>query len=291
MSAALPTAEVETSLVPGNVKVIKNANRRSDSLYFIDPASIHVIPGYNVRYEGDDYHAYVRSMADSMKAEGFHADSPLVVYVAKIDGEDRVTLIRGHSRMKALALANDEGAGITEIPVIFKPKTISPQELEFDLIDSNNGRNLTTYETAIVVKRLMNLGITEEELLAKKRFSPPQLQLLITLASAPPRLAELVASGQASAKVAVELIRKHGPVAAQRMALEMVERAKNAGHKQLTVRNLPQAAFKKALKKAAPRLHEATSAVTSDPGYSGLAKETRALLESVLGELKRPEAA
>jgi ParB family transcriptional regulator, chromosome partitioning protein len=291
MSAALPTAEVETNLVPGNVKVIKNANRRSDSLYFIDSASIHVIPGYNVRFESDDYNAHVRSMADSMKAEGFHADSPLVVYVAKIDGEDRVTLIRGHSRMKALALANDEGAGITEIPVIFKPKTISPQELEFDLIDSNNGRNLTTYETAIVVKRLMNLGITEDELLAQKRFSPPQLQLLITLASAPPRLAELVASGQASAKVAVELIRKHGPVAAQRMALEMVERARNAGHKQLTVRNLPQAAFKKALKKAAPRLHEATSAVTSDPGYSGLAKETRALLEAVLGELKQPEAA
>ncbi|MFA4113732.1 ParB N-terminal domain-containing protein [Xanthomonas perforans] len=290
MSTALPTSEVETSLVPGNVKVIKTANRRSDSLYFIDPATIHVIPGYNVRYEGDDYHSYVRSMADSMKAEGFHADSPVVVYVAKIDGEDRVTLIRGHSRMKALQLANNEGAGITEVPVIFKPKTISPQELEFDLIDSNNGRNLTTYETAIVVKRLMNLGITEEELLAKKRFSPPQLQLLITLASAPPRLAELVASGQASAKVAVELIRKHGPVAAQRMALEMVERAKNAGHKQLTVRNLPQAAFKKALKKAAPRLHEATSAVTSDPGYDGLSKETRALLEAVLGELKRPEA-
>ncbi|APO93233.1 ParB/RepB/Spo0J family partition protein [Xanthomonas vesicatoria] len=289
MSTALPTAEVETNLVPGNVKVIKNANRRSDSLYFIDPASIHVIPGYNVRFESDDYNAHVRSMADSMKAEGFHADSPLVVYVAKIDGEDRVTLIRGHSRLKALALANVEGAGITEIPVIFKPKTISPQELEFDLIDSNNGRNLTTYETAIVVKRLMNLGITEDELLAQKRFSPPQLQLLITLASAPPRLAELVASGQASAKVAVELIRKHGPVAAQRMALEMVERARNAGHKQLTVRNLPQAAFKKALKKAAPRLHEATSAVTSDPGYSSLSNETRALLEAVLGDLNRPE--
>ena len=239
MSAALPIADVETSLIPGNVKVIKNATRLWDSLYFIPPPPTPTIPAYNVRYEGDDYHAYVRSMADSMKAEGFHADSPMVVYVAKIDGEDRVTLICGHSRMKALKLANEEGAGITEVPVIFKPKAISPQELEFDLIDSNNGRNLTTYETAIVVKRLMNLGITEDELLSQKRFSPPQLQLLITLASAPLRLAGLVASGQASAKVAVELIRKHGPVAAQRMALEMVERAKNAGHKQLTVRRLP----------------------------------------------------
>ena len=289
--AALPSAEVETNLIPGNIKAVKNENRRSDALYFIDPAMIHIIPGYNIRFESEDYNAHVRSMADSMKSGGFHADSPLVVYVSKVDGEDRVCLIRGHSRMKALALANAEGAGITEVPVIFKPKSISPQELVYDLFDSNNGRNLTTYEQAIGVHRLFNLGITEEELLAQKRFSPPQLALLITLASAPPRLAELVASGQASAKVAVDLIRSHGPVEAQRRAIEMVERAKNAGYKQLTVRNLPQAAFKKALKKAAPKLHAATAAVTSDPGYAALAPQTRELLESVLGELKKSEAA
>jgi ParB family chromosome partitioning protein len=290
--AALPSAEADTNLIPGNVKVVKNANRRSDSLYFIDPTTIHIIPGYNIRFEdAEDYIAHVRGMADSMKNEGFHADSPLVVYVAKVDGEDRVCLIRGHSRMKAVALANEEGAGITEVPVIFKPKSISPQDLVYDLFDSNNGRNLTTYEQAIGVKRLLNLGITEEDLLSQKRFSPPQLSLLITLSSAPPVLARLVASGQASAKVAVDLIRKHGPVAAQRMALDLVERAKNAGHKQLTVRNLPQAAFKKALKKVAPRLHAATETVISDPGYSNLAPATRELLESILGELKQPQAA
>lgn len=288
----LPVEDFGISLIPGNVKVVKNANRRSDAMYFIDPASIHIKADYNVRIEWTESHkAHIRALADSMKRDGFHADSPLAVYVAKHGEENRVYLIRGHCRLQALKLANEEGAGITEVPVIFKPKCISTDELDDDLIDSNNGRNLSTAEQALWVKKKLNNHFTSAQILATKRFSAPQLTLLTILGTAPKRLFDMVASGEASAKVVVDLLNKHGGPEAQRRAIEMVERAKNAGYKQLTVRNLPQAAFKKALKKAAPKLHAATAAVTSDPGYAALAPQTRELLESVLGELKQSEAA
>ena len=289
-AAALPADDTSADLIAGNVKVIKNANRRSDSLYFINPDDIRIIDGYNVRVATDGYNEHVRSIASSMLAEGFHQDSPLSVYVAKVNGEDVVALIRGHTRLKALQLANAEGASIKEVPVIFKPKSISPQELALDLITSNNGRSLTPYESAVVIKRLLNLGMEPGEIAAKAGISLPHVDTLTLLASAPPRLALLVANEEVSASLAVDLIRKHGPVDAQRRAIDAVERAKQAGHKQATVRNLPESDFKRTLTKAAPKLFEATTAIAADPGYAGLSAQTRALIDELLSGLKKPEA-
>ncbi|QRD62668.1 hypothetical protein [Xanthomonas citri] len=288
----LPSAEFESSLIVGNVKVIKNANKRSDSMYFLPIDQIVIQDGYNVRVQNDSYEEHLRGIVSSMVAEGFHHDSPLSVYVAKIDGEDRAVLIRGHTRLRAVALANAQGAKIDAVPVVFKSKAISPTELDLDLIKSNNGRHLTPYENAVVIKRVMNQGMEVPEIAKASGYSVPYVETLLTLGSAPPKLARMVAYDEVSTALAVDLIRRHGPVAAQRMAIDAVERAKKAGHKQATVRNLPDANFKRAVKKAAPQLFDVTEAVIADPAYGRLADETRAKIDALLAELKssRPAA-
>ncbi|WP_440986197.1 ParB/RepB/Spo0J family partition protein (plasmid) [Xanthomonas sontii] len=287
----LPSTDYESNLICGNVKAVKNANKRSDSMYFLPIEDIVIQEGYNVRVPTESYDEHLRSIAASMLAEGFHLDSPLSVYVAKLDGEDRAVLVRGHTRLKAVELANRQGAGITAVPVIFKSKATSPTELDLDLIKSNSGLHLTTYENAVVIKRLLNHGLEPHEIAKEAGFSIPYVETLVTLASAPAKLAKLVAYDEVSASLAVELIRKHGPVAAQRLAMEALERAKNAGHKQATVRNLPDAGFKRAVKKAATQLFEITEAITSDPGYANLADDTREKIEALLVGIRATKSA
>jgi len=282
----LPSADHENDLICGNVKEVKNANQRSDAMYFLPLDEIVVREGYNVRVETDKYEEHLSAITDSMVSDGFHVDSPLSVYVAKIDGVNKPVLVRGHTRLKAAYRAILQGAKIDKVPVVFKPKTTSPTDLDLDLIKSNNGRNLTPYENAVVVKRVMNQGMDVPEIAKAAGFSVPYVQTLVTLASAPPKLAKLVAFDQVSVALAVDLIRKHGPVAAQRLGLEALERSKQAGHKQATVRNLPGAGFKRAIKKAAPQLFNITEAIIADPAYGSLADETRAKIDALLEEIK-----
>lgn len=287
----LPSSDHETNLIPGAVKAIKAANQRSDNMYFLDVNDIVVIEGYNVRVETQSYLDHLQGIVDSMVAEGFHIDSPLSVYVAKIDGEDKPVLVRGHTRLKAVRLAIASGAVIEKVPVVFKAKSTSPTDLDLDLITSNSGRNLTSYETAVVIKRLMTQGLEVPEVAKKTGISVPYIETLVVLASAPPRLAKMVAHDEVSTSLAVDLIRKHGPVAAQRLAMDAWERAKKAGHKQATVRNTPEASLKKVVKKKASELFDVTSTIFNDPGYAGLSEETRSKLDKLLQDINEAKAA
>lgn len=282
---SLPSSDFETNLISGTVKAVKNANQRSDAMYMVPIEDIVVMDGYNVRVDTAGYQEHLNGIVESIVAEGFHLDSPLSVYVAKIDGEDKPVLIRGHTRLKAVGLANQAGAKVEKVPVVFKSKATSSVDLDFDLIKSNSGRHLTPYETAIVIKRLMNQGVEPGEIAKQANISAPYVETLTILASAPPRLAKMVAFDEVSTSLAVDLIRKHGPVAAQRLALEAVERAKKAGHKQATVRNLPEANFKKVVKKRAPELFEVTASILNDPGYAGLSEDTRTRLVKLLQDI------
>lgn len=284
-NASLPSAEHETNLIAGNVRAMKRSNQRSDSMYFLPVADIVVLDGYNVRVETESYQAHLKSIVASLLSDGFHVDSPLAVYPANIDGVDKPVLIRGHTRLKAVLLANAAGANIDKVPVVFKAKSTSPTDLDLDLINSNSGRNLTPFETSVVIKRLMTQGMEPKEIVQKTGISLPHIDTLVTLASAPPRLASLVAHDEVSTSLAVDLIRKYGPVAAQRMAIDALERAKNAGHKQATVRNLPEAQFNRAVKKAAPRFYNVTAAISNDPGFAGLSEETRKQINDLLQEV------
>lgn len=52
--------------------------------------------------------------------------------------------------------------------------------------------------------------------------------------------------------------------------------------------HMPQAEFKKAVKKAAEPMYTALTKVQADPGFAGLSEEVRGILAELLQGLKKP---
>lgn len=283
---SLPAADFQLDLAPGAIKQFKTQHRRSDAMSFVSPEELEVIPGFNVRVRDASYAAHVRALADSMKADGFKVDKPITVYVAAgPDGTDRCFITDGHSRFEALKLANAEGAGIEQVPVVILSKAVSMEDLTVDLVRSNSGRPLSMYETAVVVKRLLNAEYSEEEIAAKLGFTATHVRNLAVLAAAPKTIVNLIIDGRLSSSMAVEMIKKHGAQEAARILKDAAAQAQADGKDKVSSAQLPGARFAKSLKKSAPRLYEAAQKVRQDPAYDSLRVETRRALDDLLVQL------
>ncbi|OGU23770.1 MAG: hypothetical protein A2580_17970 [Hydrogenophilales bacterium RIFOXYD1_FULL_62_11] len=292
-SLGLPTADIELNLEPGGIKKVKTDNRRSDAMSFVDPAKLKVMPGFNVRVRDEQYLAHIRQLANSMlEPTGFLIEKPISCYVNKEpDGTDSICILDGHSRHEAAMLAISEGAAFDAVPVVFVSKTLSMADMTVGLIRSNSGRQLTTYEKAIVVKRLANMGLEDGEIAKRLSYTPTYVESLMLLSAALPVLAQLVASDKVSATVAIEAIRKHGQVKAAEVLSKAVQSAAGEGKARVTAAALPGAAYNKAVKKCAPLLADGMRQVTRDPGFAALSADTRAMIESLLKPLAEHQPA
>lgn len=287
----LPNADFNLEVEAGGIKKVKSEHRRSDAMSFVSPDEIKVIPGFNVRIRDEAFDARVRSLADDMKAHGFKIDRPLTVFVRKAeDGTDEICVTDGHTRLEGVRLANSEGAGIETIPVVILPKGVNMADLTVDLIRSNSGTQLSTYECAIVVKRLLNMEFTEEEIEQRLQLTKTTIANYVILAGAPKAVANLVVSGKISATTAIEAIRKHGNARAVEILKAAVEAAAGSGKGKVTPAALPGARFQKTLKKSAPKLYESARKVQQDPAYASLSPETRQALDELLAQLEEQDA-
>ena len=286
--ADLPQANFDLSLEPGGVKKIKSENRRSDAMLFIDPAELFVIPGYNVRVRDAEYLQWVRDIADNMKAEGFNIDKPIAVVAMKhpVDGTDVLGVRNGHTRLEAALLAVSEGATIEVVPVVINPKTVGVTDMTVDLVRSNNGRPLTTYETSIVVKRLANMELTEAQIARKLDFAPSYVNGLMLLAAAPNPIIKMVVTRQVAAALAIEMIRKHGANKATELLRKAAEQASATGKERVTAAQLPDRKYTRAMQKAAPRLLERAQLIQRDPGFMHLSEDNQAAIAELLSEIE-----
>lgn len=292
---SLPKADFELILEPGGIKKIKTENRRSDAMIFIAPHLLYVIPGYNVRVHDEAYAQAVRALAENMKVDGFHIGKPITVVAMKDPaGEDVLGVCAGHTRLDAVLLAISEGAPIETVPVIINGKGTSPLDMTLDLVRSNSGRPLSTYETALVIKRLANMELSEAEIARQLGLAPSYVNGLLLLAAAPYPLVKMIIAGQLAAALAIEEIRKHGHTKALEKFRKLAEAAKATGKDtRITAAALPERRYAKTLQKAAPRLHERAVLIRQDPGFAGLSSENREAIELLLAEIEqdRPEAA
>ena len=286
----LPTDNHACDYEPGGIKKIKTENSRSDSTYLVDPRKLQVDPQYHVRVRTQGYLAYIRQLADNMKAEGYDPGQPITVIVVKRDGEDVMLVRAGNSRREAAILAIEEGADFKTIPVIIRPKTDNQVDQTVDLVKSNSGRPLTADELAIVVKRLLNMELTEADIHRRLGLAPSYINGLALLAGAPHKLAMLVVEDKVAAALAIELIRKHGNTKALETIEKSLKRAQASGKNKVTPASLPDAAFKKAIKTRAPALLETAELIRQDVGFSQLAPETQQRLTSLLDELTKLKA-
>lgn len=283
----LPEADYLSVLEPGGIKKIKTENRRSDSTYLVRPQDLHVDPKYNVRVRTPSYEAYIRELADDMLQNGYDPGQPVTAKVAKVNGDDVLVIRAGNTRREAALLAIEEGAEFKTIPVIIRPKTDNQVDETIDLAKSNSGRPLTPYELSIVVKRLMNMELSEADICRQLKLTPSYVNGLVLLAGAPRKIAMMVIEDKVAAAVAVDLMRKHGYAKAEEMLDKAIAKAASAGKTRVTPAALPDAAYKKAIKSKAPALLETAELIRQDSGFSQLSPENQERLSALLDELQK----
>lgn len=221
---------------------------------------IHVDPEFNVRDKDADYKADVRRIADSIKANGFYRNKPLTGYVAKDgSGQDIILLTDGHTRLDAVELAVGEGAEITELPMIMKPRGTSMEDLTIELITGNDGSKVKPLAMARVIKRMLDYGADMKTIATRAGYGKAYLESLLDLLAAPKALRDLVETGKVSATLAVETIKGHGAKEAAKVLEAGVEVAAAKGKAKVTLKHVKattegkKAVAKKAgKKKAAP---------------------------------------
>lgn len=285
VTAILPTTTHACQYDAGSIKRVKESSKRSDSTYFVAPANLQVDPAYNVRVRTPAYLDYIRQLADDMKANGYDPAQPVSAIVASKDGEDVLILRAGNTRREAALLAISEGADFDTIPVIIRPKTDNDIDQTVDLVKSNSGRPLSTYELSIVVKRLVNKELNDSEIARLLSLTPTYVGGLSLLAGVPKKLAMQVVEEKVSAALVIDLVRKHGNQKALEIVEESLAKASAQGKARLTPKLLPDAAYRRAIKTKAPALLETAELVRNDPAYAGLAPETQERLNGLLDEL------
>jgi ParB family chromosome partitioning protein len=284
-------SDFELNLAPSSIKkTMMQEGASSRDLWQIDPSKLRVIEGLNPRVMNDQYRAHIRTIADSMKSEGYYQDQPMAGYVAKdIESNESVVYIYGgHTRLLAVKIAIEEGATILRVPVTVSQEGLSQEDITVALIRGNSGKNLSFYETAIVCKRLIKFGLTIEEITERTGINGPSIKNRLDLMASPFKLREMVANEIISATLAVEMIAKHGAKALEKID-EARESAANAGKTRITKNNTKNSQIverTKFIKKSAPKLYEAATVVIKDPGYTMLTVETRQLIEDLLKEIK-----
>lgn len=277
--------EFDSNLTAGNVKAaMKDAGAVSADLWQVAPDRLRVLEGFNARVKNEAYTGRVRWIADSIKANGYYKDKPLSGFVAREDGVDVIYVTGGHRRHEAVHLAISEGVDVPHVPVVIKPKGTGMEDLTVDLIVGNEGEPLTTYEQAVVCKRLAGFGWDSKEIARRVGYSTAQyVDGLLALAGAPLPIRKMVIESVISATTAIEAIKKHGDKATDVLLAAVVK----AGGGRVTAKAMPGAEFKKAVKKQAEPMYTALTKVQADPGFAMLSGELRHLLEQLLKDIKK----
>lgn len=286
----IPSTSFQTALMPGSIKgAMKNAEAKSRDLWQVPLDKIRILPEFNVRIRDDKYHAHLRTIADSIKTEGFYQHKPLEGFVANEGGEHVIYLTGGHTRYEATGIANSEGCEIHTLPIVISPPGTSTEDLIVALVKGNEGKPLTPFETAIVCKRLINFGWDTKMVAKRLSMTETYVDGLLLLIGAPAEIRDLVQSGQISATMAIQTLRAHGSKAIEHLQ-DGMKRAKAAGVSRVTAKHLPGHRFKKVVTKSAPAIYDALVGVTSDPGYCHISDALRSKLDDLVTRLKEAEA-
>lgn len=226
------------NITAGNVKQgMKDAGAGSSDLWNVPVSEVKVLAGFNVRTHNAAYAAHIADIGESILANGYYKDRPLSGYVAKEGDKQVIYVTDGHTRLQAIAYANERGAEITTVPVVTKPSGTSLEDLTVALVVSNSGKPLTPIEKGAVIKRLTGYGMDEAVIAKRLGVTTGYVKDLLLLMGAPKSIRKAVEDGVISAANAVAMMKKHGDGAAE--AIEgAVEAAEEAGEAKVSKKTL-----------------------------------------------------
>ena len=277
-------------LVGGSIKAAMKYKASSRDLWMVKREAIKVIEGFNVRVRNQARTDHIRSLADSMKQEGFKPEHPLAGFVSNEDGELIIYLTDGHNRLEAFDLAIAEGVEMSsELPMVVSSKSRSMEDLTAGLVTTATGKPLEVLEIAFVCKRFTQFGRDSKYIAERLRFSTPSyVDDLLLLAGAPADVVTNVAHGKVAAAVAIELLKKHGNKAPQ-MLREGLERANSHGKDKLTKRFTTDPALK-AVTRSAPSLFTTVKEISADPAFVQLDAGLRDKVQKLMDEIAAMQA-
>jgi ParB family chromosome partitioning protein len=213
---------------------VGETGKRIDA-YMINPRKLVIDPGFNVRDKSDpEVAANIRSLADEMKQNGIQYIPALTVYMRG----DEVVVTDGYCRTEGALLAISEGAQVPYLPIRPEEKHSNEVDRTFSLLKRNeHGLALTPLQQAAVVKRLLGLGLSDQEVADRACKSIAHIKQLVILLSSPQDVKEMVKSGEVSASQAIKTVRKHGEKAKEILG-EAVETAKAKGKSKATAKHI-----------------------------------------------------
>lgn len=215
--------------------------KRTDQGMMIKLADLHEKPGFNWRDEGEDLEATIDALAQFIIAKG-PSDLTNLKNLPPVKIEPRTEggawVVEGHRRRRALLRAMEVyGASPVEkdglVWLYIKPFTGDEKAKNYEVFNSQSGEKLKPMEQAKGFQRLVELGDTPEEIAKNTGCARQWVDSMLILANAPDSIKTMVRSGQVSADVASENIRRHGDEAEAFLIAEY-DKAKAQGKTKVT---------------------------------------------------------
>lgn len=179
------------------------------NLTLLNPAVIHAYPGLQPRYDNGAYQKRLGDLVDSMVETGYLASKPLTVWVGKDDdGNNTIYVVDGHTRLAAVKQAIERGADIGQVPTIVLPSTTTMEQVIAMTVKENEnpGQKLDPLEKALSVKRLMNRGLPEDEIMKLLGFGEKWFRKIVLLIDAPKFIREAIKNGRIAGTLALDII-------------------------------------------------------------------------------------
>ena len=182
-----------------------NKTTKTD-IYKIDPRNIVVKDGFNSREDFGD----IDTLAKQIEENGVLNPISVVPFKDE-DGNEKYRLIDGERRYRAVMSLLDRGVTIDRIPALFQPKSADQKALLVQQIIRNEGKGFNEMELAIAYKRLLDGGMTKEEIAEKIAGGKhSKVNYCLGHLNRDERIQKLIADGKVSGVLVRQIYSAHG---------------------------------------------------------------------------------
>lgn len=265
----------------------KYQSRDPDTLV-LEPEHLNILPGLNPRIESAEWKNYIENtLVPSMQEHGFMPHKPIYAFALRSGGKKTIYVADGESRLRAVMIAKARGLDIPFVTVKMAPEGTSVEDIMMQLAPSNVSREFTALEKSIHAQRLIRLGKSKETIAENFGCSCQYVDLLLTLASAPRKIRDLVNEGSVPAGMAIDALRSADPEKAVADIQETVEKAAKVGQSRITAKHLPDAGIKRAYTKLAPSMHSILNDIQKSDSFILLPDDIKERMETLILDFEK----
>lgn len=183
---------------------------KSSDTFTIDPFVCEIEEGFNPRdYEREDVEAHIEYLTQCYIAGRDMGEWKVIVRDGKILVRD------GHCRRLAVGRAKERGVIIQSVRVV----ECAGDEISqiFEILGTNNGLKLNPVERASTYQRLVNQGVTLEEIASREKMTVVAVKQCLAVEKLPVELKKLIANNTVVMTLALELYNDYGTEAVEKV--------------------------------------------------------------------------